>query len=91
MSRDYTFRHECDVCGARPVLKVSGMCGPCTYGEADSAWDWINDYWTGSELKLAKQYIHDLYKELKADGMGVAPEIHARLQSILRAPKEKKK
>lgn len=91
MSNPYTFRHKCESCGGRPVLKATGMCAVCTYGEADSCWDWIDEYWTGRELKLAKQYIQDLYKELKADGIGVAPEIHARLQSILRAPKEKKK
>lgn len=28
---------ECEVCGARPVLPVTGMCGPCTFGEADTA------------------------------------------------------
>ncbi len=86
MSRDYTFRHECESCGARPVLKITGMCGPCTYGEADSAWDWINEYYAGRELKLAKQYIQDLYKELQGSGLSLDPEIHNRLQSILRAP-----
>lgn len=89
MSRDYTFRHECEVCGARPVLKITGMCGPCTYGEADSAWDWISEYYAGRELKLAKQYIQDLYKDLSESGLGLAPEIHHRLQSILRAPEVK--
>jgi len=29
---DWTGR--CDVCGATPVVPVTGMCGPCTFGEA---------------------------------------------------------
>lgn len=78
----YTFRHECDSCGAKPVLRDTGMCAVCTYGEADSCWDWIDEYWAGSELKLVKQYIHELYIDLKKDGLGLAPEIHTRLQSI---------
>lgn len=90
MSCDYTFRHECEVCGAKPVLKATGMCGPCTYGEADSAWDWVNEYYTGRELNLAKQHIHQLYNELKGSGIALDPELHKRLQAIMRAPKEKK-
>lgn len=31
---DWTRR--CEVCGATPVLPVTGMCGPCTFGEADT-------------------------------------------------------
>ena len=27
---------SCDVCGSSPVVPVSGMCGPCTFGEADT-------------------------------------------------------
>lgn len=27
---------ECSVCGAIPVVKVTGMCGPCTWGEAET-------------------------------------------------------
>ena len=30
------YNGECDVCGASPVLPVTGMCGPCTFGEADT-------------------------------------------------------
>lgn len=32
---------ECDNCGASPVVPVTGMCGPCTFGEADT----INGNW----------------------------------------------
>lgn len=28
---------ECEVCGQTPILPVTGMCGPCTFGEADTA------------------------------------------------------
>lgn len=32
---------ECLVCGRRPVLPATGMCGACTFGEADTAGgDW---------------------------------------------------
>jgi hypothetical protein len=27
---------ECDVCGASPTVPLTGMCGPCTWGEADT-------------------------------------------------------
>lgn len=27
---------ECEVCGAVPVVKATGMCGPCTFGEAET-------------------------------------------------------
>jgi hypothetical protein len=32
---DYT--RDCIVCGATPVVPVTGMCGPCTFGEAETA------------------------------------------------------
>ena len=28
---------KCDVCGQAPIIPVSGMCGPCTFGEAKTA------------------------------------------------------
>lgn len=28
---------NCEVCGASPVVPITGMCGPCTFGEADTA------------------------------------------------------
>ena len=28
---------QCEVCGSSPVVPVTGMCGPCTFGEADTA------------------------------------------------------
>ena len=29
--------HECEVCGAKPIVPLTGMCGPCTWGEAETA------------------------------------------------------
>ena len=34
-SPDWT--SECENCGATPTVTDSGMCGPCTFGEADTA------------------------------------------------------
>lgn len=31
---DYT--RDCDVCGDKPVVNATGLCGPCTWGEADT-------------------------------------------------------
>ena len=32
---------KCDVCGSSPVMPETGMCGPCSTGEADTALgDW---------------------------------------------------
>ena len=28
---------KCEVCGAVPVVEETGMCGPCTFGEAETA------------------------------------------------------
>lgn len=25
---------ECDNCGESPIVPLTGMCGPCTFGEA---------------------------------------------------------
>jgi hypothetical protein len=27
---------KCEVCGQSPILPCTGMCGPCTFGEADT-------------------------------------------------------
>ena len=32
---DWTGR--CENCGATPIVPITGMCGPCTFGEADTA------------------------------------------------------
>jgi hypothetical protein len=28
---------KCEVCSATPIVPVTGMCGPCTFGEAETA------------------------------------------------------
>lgn len=28
---------KCEVCGAFPVVEASGLCGPCTFGDASTA------------------------------------------------------
>lgn len=28
---------DCEVCGARPIVKLTGLCGPCTWGDASTA------------------------------------------------------
>jgi hypothetical protein len=35
MAPDYT--KKCGTCGASPVVPLTGMCGPCTFGEAETA------------------------------------------------------
>ena len=27
---------NCHVCGTSPIVPATGMCGPCTFGEADT-------------------------------------------------------
>lgn len=27
---------KCEVCDATPVVPVTGMCGPCTFGESET-------------------------------------------------------
>jgi hypothetical protein len=31
------WEHTCMNCGARPIVPATGLCGPCTFGEADTA------------------------------------------------------
>jgi hypothetical protein len=28
---------KCENCGESPIVPATGMCGPCTFGEADTA------------------------------------------------------
>ncbi len=39
LSPDWT--GECMLCGSSPIMPATGMCGPCTFGEADT----INGNW----------------------------------------------
>lgn len=31
------WKGKCEVCGASPIVPLTGMCGPCTFGEAETA------------------------------------------------------
>lgn len=31
------YSSKCDVCGETPVVPATGMCGPCSFGEAGTA------------------------------------------------------
>ena len=40
------YSRQCEVCELTPVVSVTGLCGPCTFGEAaclDPA-EWEGDY-----------------------------------------------
>ncbi len=30
------WKNECDVCGQKPIVSATGLCGPCTWGESDT-------------------------------------------------------
>jgi hypothetical protein len=32
---------ECELCGQSPIVPATGMCGPCTFGDADT----LNGNW----------------------------------------------
>jgi hypothetical protein len=31
------WEHTCDNCGASPIVPATGLCGPCTFGDASTA------------------------------------------------------
>ena len=34
----------CDNCGASPIVPITGLCGPCCFGEAETAnGEWWDD------------------------------------------------
>jgi hypothetical protein len=33
----HDWNHQCENCGATPVVPETGLCGPCTFGEAETA------------------------------------------------------
>ena len=33
--KDWT--RGCEVCGQKPVVRATGLCGPCTWGESETA------------------------------------------------------
>lgn len=34
---DPNYDQECDLCGEKPTVGETGLCGPCCFGEADTA------------------------------------------------------
>lgn len=34
---DPDWSRPCENCGATPVVRETGLCGPCTFGEAETA------------------------------------------------------
>lgn len=80
---DYTFKYECDVCEQKPVLKDTGLCAVCTFGEADALWDWLDERWEGKELKAAQRYLKDQQRELSKYNMAWSHEIAPRILEIL--------
>ena len=30
------WEHSCENCGAVPIVPATGLCGPCTFGEAET-------------------------------------------------------
>lgn len=65
MKADYTFKHACDSCDQRPVIKGTGLCAVCTFGEADSMWEWLWDDVVKVERKQAKRFIIDFLQEVE--------------------------
>lgn len=64
----YTFKYSCDTCDQKPVLKDTGMCSVCTFGEADSMWEWLDDNVVNVERKATQQFIDQQLVEMaKAD------------------------
>ena len=33
---DKDWTRKCEVCGQKPVVLATGLCGPCTWGESDT-------------------------------------------------------
>lgn len=40
------YRHDCENCGSKPTVPVSGLCGPCHFGQADAVG---GGWWDGGE------------------------------------------
>lgn len=34
---DKDYKHACEVCGAKPTVHPTDLCGPCCFGEAATA------------------------------------------------------
>jgi len=49
------YQHGCENCGSKPTIPLSGLCGPCHFGEADMVaggwWDEGKDDFTGEPTR----------------------------------------
>ena len=78
---NYTFREECDSCGQVPSYNGHGLCDPCTTGEADTLWDWVEAWRSipSDELPLMIEKIDEvlsfegLVAEVKGDEVKLNP------------------
>jgi hypothetical protein len=39
------WKRQCETCGNAPVVGATGLCGPCTWGEAET----MNGAWWGDD------------------------------------------
>ena len=63
--------HQCEVCGATPVVPITGMCGPCTFGEADTA----GGNWTVVLPTLVVHRADIVYLDYIIDDSGLSPYV----------------
>jgi hypothetical protein len=54
---------QCDVCGQGPTVSATGLCGPCTWGEANT----IGGAWWDEEDEKR-------YQELRATDPSSTPQ-----------------
>ena len=51
---------RCENCGQGPIVPLTGLCGPCTFGEADTAfggwWDFDTDEPTDKESTSSSEH-----------------------------------
>ena len=38
---DKDYKHSCEVCGAKPTVHPTDLCGPCCFGEGET----VNGNW----------------------------------------------
>lgn len=48
------YKGKCENCGNSPVVSLTGLCGPCTFGSADALdpTTWEGDYETPKDKKV---------------------------------------
>jgi len=61
---DYTFKQECSSCEQKPIIKQTGMCSTCTFGERSSMWEWLDTKLSFEERKLAVDCTMAMFNEV---------------------------